>query len=708
MLELKRRVLLDVEANSLDNVTKIWCIVCKDIDTLEVFKFRPNTPLTGHKDFENEFIAFTKTCSLFIGHNILGYDRPWINHCFNGDIIGLDQCLDTLVLSRLFRPTPAFDRYEGDNRQGGHSLAAWGYRLGFHKKEFSEFDKFSEQMLEYCVNDVLLLEKVYHALMQEKKGFSELSIILEHKTADMLRVQERNGFFLNQTYANKLLSDTTNLLKEMDVELQELFPPVFKLVRNLTPKVNKDGILSKVSERILNDYRSNSDLKAEAQEDGSFNLSCKETFNPQSPQQVASRLLTIGWKPKNYTEKGNIKTDKVTIADALKELLQDNPKLEPLRCLQDYNIVADRNQKVLKWLDLASKDGKVHGRVNPIGASTHRCSHYDDNMANIARVVGGKLPKAEFYNRFDNTYSLTKFCYFDNSTKVFLKANDKEVEFALIGLKGAFGWDSRNCWSVEDTVKYRLIGFDAAGIQLRALAHYMNDHEYTKQLLEGDIHEVNRVAAGISTRAKAKTFIYAWLLGAGDEKIGTIVGCTEAEWEDLFEFARNRKKWKSTLLKYVTSKLREQGRKADKKTVATIIKGFKTKEDFLNRLPALKRFRLEEIPQAAKKGYILGLDGRKIWVPNEHLTMGAYLQGFEAVIMKQAMLNYQTQLLNSSIPFWQCAFVHDEMQVKALTEHADIVGQAGVQGIRDAGELFKVNCPLDGEYKVGLTWAETH
>ncbi len=236
----------------------------------------------------------------------------------------------------------------------------------------------------------------------------------------------------------------------------------------------------------------------------------------------------------------------------------------------------------------------------------------------------------------------------------------------------------------------------------------MNDPQYTKQLLEGDIHEVNRIAAGISTRAKAKTFIYAWLLGAGDEKVGTIVGCDENEWEELFDFAKNRKKWNKTLFEYFINALRDKGRKADRKTVATIIKGFKTKEDFLNRLPALKRFRMEEIPAAAKKGYIIGLDGRKIWVPNEHLTMGAYLQGFEAVVMKQSMKFYQADLRNDNIPFWQCAFVHDENQVKALIEHGQRVGEAGVKGIRDAGEFFKCNLPLDGEYKIGQTWAQTH
>jgi DNA polymerase I len=145
-----------------------------------------------------------------------------------------------------------------------------------------------------------------------------------------------------------------------------------------------------------------------------------------------------------------------------------------------------------------------------------------------------------------------------------------------------------------------------------------------------------------------------------------------------------------------------------KKTVATIIKGFKTKEQFLERTPALKRLKKKDMPEAVKKGYLIGLDGRKLWLPSEHLAMSIYLQGFEAVIMKQAKRNYHEELAQNKIDFKQCSFTHDEFQVETDPVHADIVGQAMVKGIIKAGEQFKTNCPLDGEYKVGKTWATTH
>jgi DNA polymerase I len=714
MFDFKRRVILDSEMNALHNPTKIWCIVAKDIDTNEIFKFRPNTPLSGHLDWGKDFLEFMKEVGLVIGHNMIGYDMPNINRIFGFEVITLDMVVDTLVLSRLFRPVSPFTRIKGDNRHGGHSLQAWGLRLGNQKIDFDDFSKFSEEQLTYCVQDVNLNHDIYKVLLTEAEGFSERSIKLEHEVAYLLWKQEQNGFKLDIDKAQELVNNTTKMLEDMDVELQILFPPIFKLVKNYTPKYTKEGIMGKVSERILNDYQNNDTCKVEALPDGSYNLYTQEVFNPQSNNQISQRLMAEGWKPKRFTDKGNVKTDKESLKEAFEDFLEEHPDLAPLKCLANYSIIADRKQKAVKWLELANleqwgKDGRVHGRVNPIGAGTHRCSHYDDNMANIARVVTSKASRESLFGSNVDFTLLDKFQRFEDD-KLFLDYSKEKdtVEYALTGIQGAFGWDSRDCWTVPQDGKHCLVGADAAGIQLRGLAHYMNDEFYIKTLLEGDIHEVNRIAAGISTRPKAKTFIYAWLLGAGDEKIGSVVGVEESEYDALFAFAKKRRKWQKSLLEYIITSLREKGRKADRKTVATIIKGFITKENFLEKTPALKRLRTEEIPAQTKKGYLIGLDGRKLWIPNEHLAMSLYLQGFEAVIMKEAMRIYSSNLTKQGVYFKQVAFVHDEFQVETLVEYADVVGKAIVDGIKEAGINLNSNCPLDGEYKVGQSWAQTH
>lgn len=711
----KRKVICDIEGNSL-KPTLIHCIVCRDIESKEVFKFRPNTPMGGHFDFGDSFIEFAKEVDVWIGHNFIGYDMLAINRLIGRDLkeplIKLEKVIDTLVLSRLFRPVTPLHRIGNTyNRNYGHSLEAWGNYLKCAKTDFNDWEKFSETMLKYCEQDTLVNLKIYEELWnKERDGFSDECIELEHKVAYMLKEQEENGFYLDKGKAYKLQKDTNDLLDLMNSKLQSLFPPEFKLVRNLPIKLKKDGTYGSVFLRIKEQYSTNENLKIEKADDTSYNLFMKEVFNPQSGKHIAERLLGLGWKPKNFTAKGNIKTDKKSLEQAIKELLEENEELEELRCLSDYSIVADRNQKVNKWLELAKEDGRVHGKVNPIGAGTHRCSHYDDNMANIASVTTKSIKKKTDPKKFEEVSNIVStmevFSRFDKN-KILLHKDDEEIEFALTGLEGTYGWDSRDCWAASSP-EYCIVGADASGIQLRALAHYMNDSDYTKKLLESDIHVVNQKAAGISTRPISKTFIYAWLLGGGDWKIGSIVGVATDEYDSLFTFARNRRQWGKSLLQHTIDTLRKKGLRADKKTVATIIKGLKTKEQFLDRTPALKRLKKKDIPEVTKKGYLIGLDGRKLWIPNEHLAMSLYLQGFEAVIMKKTMVLYQTKLKELGIPFKQVAMVHDEFQIECLWEHAEIVGKAVVDAIRQAGIIYKSNCPLDGEYKIGSSWARTH
>ena len=564
-----------------------------------------------------------------------------------------------------------------DTRVGGHSLAAWGKRLGFPKIKFDDFTQYTEKQMDYCVQDTRVNDKMLDVLVKEYHDFnySDEAIEMEHMCHHLLMEQTKAGFSLNKTRANTLVKQTSELIDEYLNELHKIFPKQNKFVEKYTPRFNKDGSMSGGSKKKLLNW-----IHKENDDDETYDLFIEEEFNPSSPKQVGERLMSLGWNPRKFTATGQASTSKDVIGEAIDFLAKKAPEVEVLR---KYNIVADRNSKAKKWLTLAEETGRVHGSVNHVGPWTHRCSHFDDNMANIARV------------RLDD--------------------KGKPIK----GLEGDYGWDCRHCWVPQDG--WVLVGCDAAGIQLRALAHYMNDPEYIKEVCEGDVHVANQKAAGIKDRPTAKTFIYAWLLGAGDEKIGQIVGVEPEEYEALFKDAKNEKRWnrfvkhnkgkmgeKDNLLWWVSGKLRSEDRKVDQETVAIILKGYYTKKKFLEALPALRQFKEVEIKKAAQRGYMLGLDGRKIWVPSEHLAMGAYLQGFEAVIMKKAMVLYQQRLNEKGIIFNQLGFIHDELQVETTPEHADIVGQTIVDSIIDAGVLLNSKCPLDGEYKIGSSWGETH
>lgn len=225
-----------------------------------------------------------------------------------------------------------------------------------------------------------------------------------------------------------------------------------------------------------------------------------------------------------------------------------------------------------------------------------------------------------------------------------------------------YGEECRSCWIVPEGRK--LVGVDASGLELRMLAHYMGDPAYTKEILEGDIHTANQIAAGLPTRPQAKTFIYAFLYGAGDAKIGSVVGGTAKD-------------------------------------------GQKLKQKFLENTPALAELR-DKVSTAAQRGYLRGLDGRRLWIRSEHAALNTLLQSAGAIIMKKALAIFTEYAPQWGLDYKLVGSIHDEYQLEATEAHADKVGYLMVESIKAAGIAFDMRCPLDGEYKVGNNWAETH
>ena len=196
------------------------------------------------------------------------------------------------------------------------------------------------------------------------------------------------------------------------------------------------------------------------------------------------------------------------------------------------------------------------------------------------------------------------------------------------------------------------------------LAHYMHDKEYTNLILDGDIHSYNQEAAGLPTRDNAKTFIYGFLYGAGDAKIGEIVG-------------------------------------GGAKQGATL------KRKFLQSLPALRRL-LDRVGVAAKRGHIKGLDGRRVHVRSEHAALNTLLQSAGAIVMKKALVIAVGRLDENSYPYKLVAQVHDEFQVEVPDAYADRVGVIFRDAIRQAGVDLGLRCPTEGDVKIGSSWADTH
>jgi DNA polymerase I len=325
------------------------------------------------------------------------------------------------------------------------------------------------------------------------------------------------------------------------------------------------------------------------------------TFNPGSRQQVAERLESKGAVWKTFTETGKPKVDETT----LKELSH----IPEAVLVLEYLTLSKRIGMVKSWIDNTAEDGRIHGNVNTCGAVTGRMTHSKPNLAQIPSES-----------------------------------------------------DYRELFIVPEVCD--LVGVDASGLELRMLAHYMQDDDYTSLILDGDIHSYNQEAAGLPTRDNAKTFIYGFLYGAGDAKIGEIVG-------------------------------------GGAKQGATL------KRKFLQSLPALRRL-LDRVSVAAKRGHIKGLDGRRVHVRSEHAALNTLLQSAGAVVMKKALVIASEKLDSYGYPYKLVAQVHDEFQVEVPKAYSERVAVVFRNAIRQAGRDLDMRCPLDGDYQIGSSWADTH
>ncbi len=576
-----KRVFLDVEtteiiAGSLPE--KIFLIVCKDDKGITYFK---------ENDFD-KFVNYINNCNEFVGHNIIGFDAPVIKKIIGVDLHKIGKVIDTLVLSRLFDPV----------REGGHSLKSFGERLRFGKLDFKDFSEYSDEMLEYCIRDVELTEKVLAYLIKGSPDFSSEAIRIEHEISRIIAQQENNGFLFDLMKADLLLGKLKEKINEIEQKVKERFVPLPTFVKIIKPRYRKDGSLSTVGLNSLGEGWVN--VK------GDFSLIEMKEFNLGSRQQIARYLQYFGWKPKKFTDKGHVIVDEKVL-----EGITDIPEAE---LIKEFLLLQKRIAQVESWVEAVADDGRVHGRVITNGAITGRMSHQSPNMAQVPAV-----------------YS-------------------------------PYGKECRELWVVPEG--YKLVGVDASGLELRILSHYMNDRGYIDAIINGDIHTTNQTLAGLSTRDQAKTFIYAFIYGAGDEKLGAICGGS-----------RNY--------------------------------GKKIKARFLRSTPALAKFR-ERVDRASGKGWLKGIDGRRLKIRNKHSALNTLIQGGGAIVMKKALIILDKKIKELNLKARPVANVHDEFQYEVLESQAEDFGSIAVDSIINAGKELGIRCPLNGEYKYGNNWEQTH
>lgn len=632
-----KTLVFDTETNALYDPSVIHVICTRDHED-NTREFR--NVLTDQKEYQN-FENYCANFDCFVGHNSIGYDYHRVfRRLLPSSRVCSGRIIDTLVLSRLINYSI----------KGGHSIEAWGHRFKVEKvgTGIEQWDTLTEEMVERCHSDTkinaLLLDKFWRFLQDEKWL---PSIEVEHEIALICAQMTENGFPFDKEAAQTMLEELRALLLPIDQSLSEAFPVRFKAIREITPRLTKAGTFN------LNDFRWYDGDDLTIFNGGPFTLVEAVPFNPGSPRQVVERLNEAGWKPTEKT-KGHIAAlrDRQTPKEKLEEFKQYGWKVseENLKTLPDTApqaakdlgkriVLSSRISDLEEWLALVD-DGDpptIHGEFNPIGAWTQRLSHFRPNLANIPKA--DRKPDDNEFKRMLNDY------------------NDR--------MRGLF----------VARPGHILIGTDADGIQMRIFAHYVDDQELIDALVQGkkengtDIHTLHQKKLGepCKNRDAAKTFIYAWLLGAGTAKVAEILETTPSR---------------------------------AKEAVAAFIESY----------PGLKVLKETIIPRDARRGYFEGLDGRKVICNDTHLMLSGYLQNGEAVIMKRACREWTKEVTKLKIPFWLRTWPHDEWQTETVDD-PDVVAEIQrlqIQAIRNQATQLGLKCPLDGSSDVGYSWLETH
>lgn len=628
-------LIFDIETDGLlDTTTRLHCIAIHDTVTGQTIGYGAEEAEKG----VNRLRAALLQGRQITGHNIIAFDIPVLEKLYPNFIVTREQrgqIIDTLILSRLIYSNVETTDL-GLLKSGqlpsklykSHSLRAWGFRLGEYKGEYGEqegaWEHYTPEMLDYCKQDVAVTVKLYKKLAAQP--YSERAIRLEHDVQWLMAQQERNGFPFDAEGARHLEQSLRERQSVLSAQLTAAVPPLPDKV--FIPKRDNKrlGYVKGVPIQRYKDFNPNSRQQIE------YVFRQMHQYHPDNPDLYDTPEDT-----------GDFMQYRLKIDDETFRFIKDDDTapegVRSLAAIMEESLLIGKRLGQLAdgknaWLDMVGDDGRIHGHVITNGTVSGRAAHASPNIAQVPAVGSpyGRECRALFH---------------------------------------ADGWTQ--------------VGVDACGLELRCLAHYMSPYDggqYAHTILNGDIHTMNQQAAGLPERNQAKTFIYAFLYGAGDAKIGRII----------------------------------KGDATDGKAI---------KRKFLKATPAIKSLRdavqnaLVETDRGRiirwKRHYLRGLDGRLLHVRSPHSALNLLLQSAGALICKKWIVLTEQRLVAQGLKhgwdgdFAFMAWIHDEFQCACRTpEIAQLVLDTAQAAMRETQEYFGFRMQLDTEGKIGKNWADCH
>lgn len=621
----------DIETNGLYyDVTKAHCMVITIRDSYGArmtTRYAPEDMERGVR----ELLELLEHGWYIVGHNIINYDIPVLEKLYPFFRVTRkmrEQVIDTLVLSHLMFSDISdrdFSLVRANKLPpkliGSHSLRAWGYRLGELKGSYSEETEDAWAEFNFAMLDYNQQDVVVTEKLFDylnEINYPEEAIKLEHEAQWLMAQQERNGF-------------TFDVFKAQELELK-------LRARHADIKGKLLKVIPPIPDKIFIPKRDNKRLGYKA----GVPIQRYKEFNPNSRSQIEWLIKNhYNYTPENpeLFEGDRLKIDDITFGYIKEDDSAPKELREISSVMEEYLMLSKRLGQLIDgkwgWLKCVKEDGRIHGAVNPCGAVTGRATHSQPNVAQVPAVGS------------------------------------------------PYGKECRELFTVPNG--WYQAGVDASGLELRCLAHFMYPYDkgaYAHEILNGDIHTANQKAAGLPERNQAKTFIYAFLYGAGDEKIGKIV----------------------------------HGDAKD---------GKRLKKEFLEKTPAIAELRAAientlveqrgyrgEIKKWKRK-YLKGLDGRPLHVRSLHSALNLLLQSAGALICKKWIVLVEQNLVNLGLDhgkdFQFMGWIHDEIAVACRTkEIAETVVRVAQESIRESQKFFNFRVQLDTEGKIGKNWSETH
>lgn len=647
-------------------MTKIHCIHLYEWTTEKYLRFSDESGAAIHKNWAGGLDAaverMNKADKLFF-HNGHFFDYQALKKFRKDFKPNVKALMDTITMAKaVFRNIRGTDfglmakgrlpeNFAKMQLVGKHSLKAWGVRLGVLKSTIADEDGTTDwsvwtpEMDDYCEQDV----RVTVALLKKILTPANLTLHpmecheLDNHFQHLMSRQELQGFYFDEKRAEELHSSLEEKRMLLEKELREFFPPFYKKGKYFVPKRDNK------TQGYIADC-------------GLTKVALTE-FNPASRDHIQLRLQALyGWKPTNYGADGKATVDESTLKG-----LPYPPVAKLLEYLKVDKILGQLASGKQNWLKHV-KNGRLRGRIDPMGTVTWRCSHSHPNL--------GQVPAVD--------------C-------------DGEGH-PIFGIEGGYGADCRSLFTVPPGST--LCGHDGSGLELRCLGHYMAKYDggdYADVVVNGDVHTLNQKAIGLNKRNNAKTWIYAFLYGAGNFKLGTIV---------LADMEKDRQR-------AFYEKFGNAGVKYERRVTKL---GADSRASMENSLPALKKL-IAKIQQKAKQQKSLrALDGRLLEVRSAHSALNTVLQSCGAIIMKRwlVILDERLQEEAGMVPkqwshkddeegdYEYVANVHDEAQTEVSDERAEQYDDIAVSSFPMAGDYYGFRTPIEGEGKLGQTWTQTH